>query len=116
MEEARTTPLQKDWNEKEMILQECIRSRPLLRQIAVRFLESPDDVETAVNRAIVAATRRPRPFASQGELRGWILRAVIDESLRRLQELQKAERIACPRPRSGLAELQFATWLAGVCD
>jgi len=116
MEDAKRLAGQRDWNEKVMILQECIRFRPLLRQIAASFLDLPGEVENAVNRTIVAATKGPRVFASQGELRSWILRAVIDESQRRLREKQKDERETYGPPTPIPAEIRFATWLVGVSD
>ena len=116
MEETQKKTGQRNWNDKEMILQEGIRFRPLLRQIAGKFLGCQGDVETVVNRTIVAATKTQTVFASQGELRGWILRVVIDESLRGVREQEDVQRETCRPEEASRTALFFATWLVGVAD
>lgn len=113
-----------EWSERERILTECIRFRPLLRQIAERLLNQEDDAEKAVNRCIVRATKAHLDSQSLGEFRAWILRLAIDESLLLLAE----RRAAAEAHRKGnqsidsLGEripvaLLFARWmLVGVAD
>jgi hypothetical protein len=74
------------WNDKELILRECLRYRALLCQVAERFLHGHGDANHAVNRCIVAATKTRVPMHSRGEFRSWILRLVIDEALQLLDE------------------------------
>jgi len=69
------------WNDKELILRECVRYRALLGQVAERLLNGRGDADDAVNRSIVAAANRRVPTRSRGEFRSWILRLVIDEAL-----------------------------------
>jgi len=74
------------WNDKELILRECLRYRALLRQIAERLLDGHGDADAAVDRCIVAAAKTRVPMHSRGEFRSWVLRLVIDEALQLLHE------------------------------
>jgi len=74
------------WNDKELILRECVRYRGLLRQIAERFLDGCGNADEAVDRCIVAAVKTRIPMHSRGEFRSWILRLVIDEAVHLLHQ------------------------------
>jgi len=112
------------WNDKERILTECIRIRPLLRQIAQRLLDGRDDPEKAVNRCIVRATKTYVEAQSLGEFRSWIFRLAIDESLKILSEHraaaeanQRAIHAKDSRENGIPMALLFARWMmVGVAD
>ena len=74
------------WNDKELILRECVLCRALLCQVAECLLHGHGDANDAVNRCIVAATKTRVPMHSRGEFRGWILRLVTDEALQLLHQ------------------------------
>jgi DNA-directed RNA polymerase specialized sigma24 family protein len=78
------------WNDKELILHECVRYRGLLRQIAERLLDGCGNADEAVDRCIVAAANTRMPMHSRGEFRSWVLRLVIDEALHLLHETAAA--------------------------
>ena len=86
MREKQKEPLSGRWNDKELILRECVRYHGLLLQIAERLLDGCGDADEAVDRCIVAAVKTPVPMHSRGEFRSWVLRLVIDEALQLLHE------------------------------
>jgi len=86
MKEKHKETISGRWNDKELILRECVRYRGLLRQIAERLLDGRADADEAVDRCIVAAATTRIPMHSRGEFRSWILRLVIDEALQLLHE------------------------------
>ena len=107
------------WNDKELILRECVRFRAILREIAEHLLNGHPGAEVAVNRCIVAATKERVPMDSKGEFRSWILRRVIDETQQLLRERKAAEKCAAQEemieehtPTSHV----FAGWLVGITD
>lgn len=107
------------WNEKELILSECVRYRAVLRQIAEHLLDGQGDAEEAVNRSIVVATKVRVPIHSRGDFRSWILRLVIDEALQLLRERRAAEKCAVQEEmieEHALTSHVFAGWLVGITD
>jgi hypothetical protein len=86
MKEKHKETISGRWNDKELILRECVRYRGLLRQIAERLLDGCANADEAVDRSIVAAVKTRIPMHSRGEFRSWVLRLVIDEALHLLHE------------------------------
>ena len=57
------------------------RYRGLLYFVASRVLEDRQRAEEAVENCLLAATRNPSTFDSEGAFRSWLLRILIDEAL-----------------------------------
>lgn len=55
--------------------------RGLLRFVASRLLNSPDEIEEAVERCFHTASRYPTSFKYEGEFRSWLARVLVDEAL-----------------------------------
>src|ERR1700687_4301687 len=57
------------------------RCRGLLRFVASRLLNGPDEIEEAVERCFHRASRYPMSFEYEGEFRSWLVRVLVDEAL-----------------------------------
>jgi len=55
--------------------------RGLLRFVASRLLNDPDEIEEAVERCFHTASRYPMSFEYEGEFRSWLVRVLVDEAL-----------------------------------
>jgi DNA-directed RNA polymerase specialized sigma24 family protein len=77
-------------NASEDFEQEFLRFRGLCREIAERVLNGDDDVDEAMHRSYVAAGSQRRKFRSDGELRRWLVRTVLNEALMILHEKESA--------------------------
>jgi DNA-directed RNA polymerase specialized sigma24 family protein len=55
--------------------------RGLLRFVASRLLNGPDQIEEAVERCLHTASRYPMSFEYEGEFRSWLVRVLVDEAL-----------------------------------
>jgi len=53
----------------------------LLRFVASRILDGPDEIEEAVERCFHTASRYPMSFEYEGEFRSWLVRVLVDEAL-----------------------------------
>jgi DNA-directed RNA polymerase specialized sigma24 family protein len=53
----------------------------LLRFVASRVLDRPDEIEEAVERCFRTASRYPMSFDYEGEFRNWLVRILLDEGL-----------------------------------
>jgi DNA-directed RNA polymerase specialized sigma24 family protein len=65
------------------------RCRRLLQFTARRILGSTDEVERAVERCCLQASRNPPRFEREGEFRSWLLRILINEAVVLLLQRQK---------------------------
>jgi DNA-directed RNA polymerase specialized sigma24 family protein len=55
--------------------------RGLLRFVASRLLNGPEEIEEAVERCLRTASRYPMSFEYEGEFRNWLARVLLDEAL-----------------------------------
>jgi DNA-directed RNA polymerase specialized sigma24 family protein len=55
--------------------------RGVLRFVASRLLNGPDEIEEAVERCFHTASRYPMRFEYEGEFRSWLVRVLVDEAL-----------------------------------
>ena len=55
--------------------------RGLLRFVASRLLNGPDEIAEAVERCFHTASRYPMSFEYEGEFRSWLVRVLVDEAL-----------------------------------
>jgi len=62
------------------------RYRALLYFVASRVLEDRQGAEEAVENCLLAATRNPPTFESEGAFRSWLLRILIEEALQILHQ------------------------------
>ena len=73
------------------------RCQSLLYFVAYRVLDSREDAEEAVQNCVLAATRNPRKFKSEGAFRRWLVRTLIDEALQVLHQKESTSTLA-PEP------------------
>jgi len=92
LEEASTISMSKDKmfskirNEASAPDTQLSRYRALLYFVASRVLEDRQGAEEAVENCLLAATRNPPTFESEGAFRSWLLRILIDEALQILHQ------------------------------
>ena len=55
--------------------------RGLLRFVASRLLNGPDEIAEAVERCFHTASRYPMSFEYEGEFRSWLVRVLVDGAL-----------------------------------
>jgi DNA-directed RNA polymerase specialized sigma24 family protein len=79
-----------------------LESGGLLRFIASRVLDAPEEIEEAVENCFRTASRNPKSFEYGGEFRSWLVRILLDEALviRLRQNIQRGRRSRSKAERS----------------